>query len=52
MIKISIIIDDCDLTALRCTGKFEFTTGLLASQENPDVARQLTEGTFDVPVFR
>lgn len=47
-----IIIDDCDLTALRCLGNFEFTTGLLASQEDPHIVRHLTEGIFDVPVFQ
>jgi len=47
-----ITIDTCDMTELRCSGSFEFVTRKHVSEFNHDSARHLTDGTFDVPIYR
>lgn len=48
-----ITITECTPNGTRCTGEFEFSTNMNASQENPNYPLQhLTNGSFDLPVYQ
>ncbi len=48
----TITIDNCDMTVLRCSGSFEFVMRKHVSEYNQNSARHLTDGMFDVPIYR